>query len=156
MNTNYKKLFQASLMMLIVMCAHRALAETAVTVPEIPTDNILLVMYRQVISNPASLLHGLILCIIAWLIDETTWIHSRYIPHITILLGGCTYWLYAGSATVAHCYPYPCVVLFSDGMISGLVAYAGHRQIIARLFALARERSGNTAFIEKQSQAKTI
>ncbi len=132
-------------MMLAVMCTHKALAGElpAVAVPEVATDNIFVVMYRQVLSNPASLLHGLILCIIAWLIDETTWINSRYIPHITIGVGGCTYWLYAGSATVAHCYPYPSIVLFSNGMISGLLAYGGHRQMVARILRFSRERSGD-------------
>ncbi len=142
-------------MMLVVMCAHRVLAQEIPTAPlaiSEPTDNIFVVMYKQVLSNPASLLHVLIMCIIAWLIDETSWINSRYIPHITILFGGSTYWLYAGSATVAHCYPYPAVVLFSDGMISGLFAFAGHRQIIARLISFARERTGNTQFLAKQNQ----
>jgi len=154
MNNNSKKLFQAGLMMAVVMCAHQALAQSmpAVAVPDVPTDNIFLVMYRQVLSNPASLLHVLFLCIIAWLIDETRWINSRYIPHITILFGGCTYWLYSGSATVAHCYPYPAVVLFSDGMISGLIAYAGHRQIIARLLTFSRERSGDPQNNTKDSK----
>lgn len=152
MNNNQKKLFQAGLMIFTVMCAHKVLAQpilSSAVVIDAPTDNILMVMYKQVVSNPASLLHVLILCIIAWLIDETTWINSRYIPHITILIGGCTYCLYAGSATVAQCYPFPAVVLFSNGMISGLIAYAGHRQIIARILSLARQRAGADDDIKK-------
>lgn len=142
-------------MILIVMSAHKVLAQDATLVP-VPvgaeTDNIFLVMWRQVISNPNSLLHGLIMCIVAWLIDETTWINSRYIPHITITLGAFTYWLYAGAATVAHCYPYPWVVLGSNGMISGLIAYGGHRQIIARILCFARQRAGSNQFLDKQNQ----
>lgn len=147
MTNNQKKLLQATVMMAIVMTAHSALAQNGMmasaVVIDAPTDNIFMVMYKQVVSNPASLLHVLILCIIAWLIDETSWINSRYIPHITIVLGGCTYWLYAGSATVAQCYPFPSVVLFSNGMISGLIAYASHRQIIARILKFTREQSTN-------------
>lgn len=143
-------------MMLVVMCVHSALAQHAimadVVVVDTPSDNIFMVMYKQVVSNPASLLHILIMCIIAWLIDETTWINSRYIPHITILFGASTYWLYAGSATVAQCYPFPSVVLASNGMISGLFAYAGHRQIIARIISFTRQRSGNTEFLTKPNQ----
>ncbi len=144
MTTNQKKLIQAGLMTLAVMVVHPVLAQElpSAAVPNAPTDNLLLVMFRQVASNPASMLHGLILCIVAWLIDETSWINSRYIPHITILIGGATFWLYAGSATVAKCYPYPSVVLFSDGMISGLLAYGAHRQVIARILTYTRQQSG--------------
>jgi hypothetical protein len=155
MNNNTKKLFQAGLMMLIVMCSYRSMSQSmmsAVVVVDTPSDNIFMVMYKQVVSIPASLLHILIMCIVAWLIDETTWINSRYIPHITILFGASTYWLYAGSATVAQCYPFPGVVLASNGMISGLFAYAGHRQIIARIICFTRQRTGNTESLTKPNQ----
>lgn len=136
-----------------VMATHRAIAHGSMmadaVVIDAPTDNVLMVMYKQVLSNPASLLHGLILCIIAWLIDETTWINSRYIPHVTIFIGACTYWLYAGSATVAHCYPFPWVVLASNGAISGLVAYGCHKQVIARILSIARQRAGGDDGIKK-------
>lgn len=141
-------------MMTAVMFAHRVMAQDvpAHSVPMTETDNIFLVMWRQVISNPASMLHCLIMCIVAWLIDETSWINSRYIPHVTIIFGASTYWLYAGSATVAKCYPIPWVVLASNGMISGLIAYGGHRQVIARILRFARERAGGTGFTDKQNQ----
>lgn len=144
-------------MLMVVMCAHRMLAQEipVVNMPNVPTDNIFLVMFRQVVSNPASMLHCVILCIVAWLIDSTTWINSRYIPHVTIIIGACTYWLYAGSATVAHCYPYPSVVLASNGIISGLFAYGGHRQLIARLICFSRQRSGNMQVLNQQNKAET-
>lgn len=140
---------QAAIMIFAVTAAHRAIAQGLLVanavVIDAPTDNILMVMYKQVVSNPASLLHGAILCIVAWLIDKTTWIKSLYIPHLTILIGAGTYWLYAGSATVAQCYPYPWVVLASNGIISGFFAYIGHRQIIARFIEFSRQRSGKPA-----------
>lgn len=143
-------------MMMVVTLANRALAHGVMfagpVVIDAPTDNIAMVMYKQVVSNPASILHGLIMCIIAFLIDETTWVNSRYIPHITIIFGGCTYWLYAGSATVAQCYPYPWVVLASNGMISGLFAFGAHKQVVARFVKLSRQRNGNTEFLTKPNQ----
>jgi hypothetical protein len=145
MSKNQKKLFQAAVMFGVVMLTKTALAQGTNQPPEIQqlngvTDNIIWVMWKQVLSNPSSALHCVVMCIIAWLIDETTWLDSKYIPHVTCLLGAATFWMYAGAATVAKCYPFPQVVLASNGLISGLLAYGGHRQIVARALNFFRER----------------
>jgi hypothetical protein len=98
--------------------------------------------YDQVLNNPASLTAIVFLCIVAFVLDDTPIVNSRYVSHITITMGACTYWLFAGADSVPHYYPHPTAVLVVNGMVAGIVAGIGHRYVIALLVNWMRNKFG--------------
>ncbi len=112
--------------------------------------NIVSASFHQVLNNPASLTVIGFLCVFAWLCDDLPFINSRYVSHFTVMLGGGTYWLFAGPGSVPKNFPYPTAVLVVNGIMCGFAAFIVHRQAIARMISFVRERSGNTQFITKQ------
>lgn len=98
--------------------------------------------YEQVLNNPASLTAIVFLCIVAFVLDDTPIINSRYVTHIVITLGGCSYWLFAGTDSVPHYFPHPAAVLMVNGMAAGIIAGLGHRYFIAFLVNYMRNKFG--------------
>lgn len=133
--TNKRTLLGSAVAMAVTLCAWRALAqaEPHEVVNMTNTDSILYVMVKQFLANPASAMHIVVLSIVAFLVENTPWIKSVYIPHFTIIGGACTYWLFAGTASVAKCYPYPAAVLAANGLVCGVVAFGAHNQIVHRI-----------------------
>ena len=98
--------------------------------------------YDQVLNNPASLTAIVFLCIVAFVLDDTPVVNSRYVTHITITLGAATYWLFAGSDSVPHYFPHPAAILVVNGMVAGIVAGLGHRYAVALLVNWLRNKFG--------------
>lgn len=96
----------------------------------------------QVLNNPASITAIVFLGIVAFMLDDTPIINSRYVTHITIILGGISYWLFAGADSVPHYFPHPVAVLVVNGMAAGILAGLGHRWVIAFLVNCMRNKFG--------------
>jgi len=96
----------------------------------------------QVLNNPASLTVIVFLCIVAFVLDDTPIINSRYVTHITIVLGMSIYWMFAGADSVPHYYPHPFAVLVVNGAVAGILAGLGHRWVIAFLVNYMRTKFG--------------
>lgn len=138
--------------MLIAICflVSRALAQT-----NMPTNamewyaepgvssapNIVWAMYGQVVNNPASLMVIWVLCVLAWLFDDCPWINSKYVAHLTVVIGGSIYWMFAGPSTVPKTFPYSMPVLVSNGIICGFIAFVIHKQVVHRIIQFVRARS---------------
>lgn len=117
--------------------------------------NIASAAYHQVLNNPASLMVIAFLCVLAWLIDDLPVINSRYVSHLTVIIGASIYWLFAGPESVPKTYPYPFVVLMANGTLCGFVAAVGHRQIIARLISMVRAKMGDAPVARKPKLTDT-
>lgn len=112
--------------------------------------NILSAAYHQILNNPASLMVIAFLCVLAWLCDDLPFINSRYVAHVTVVLGATIYWMFAGPESVPKTFPYPFVVLVVNGTICGFVAFVFHRQAVARLISFVRAKTGgDTTFVSK-------
>lgn len=98
--------------------------------------------WDQVVNNPASMASFVFLCIVAYLMDDTPIINSRFVSHITTFLGCTTYWIFAGVESVPHYFPHPLAVLGLNGMITGLAAGLFHRNAIAIAVNFFRSRTG--------------
>ena len=96
----------------------------------------------QVLNNPASMTVIAFLCIVAFVLDDTPIINSRYVTHITIVLGMSIYWLFAGTESVPHYYPHPFAVLVVNGSVAGIIAALGHRWVIALAVNYLRNKFG--------------
>jgi len=98
--------------------------------------------WDQIVNNPASLTVIVFLCVVAFLLDDTPVINSRYVSHIVILLGMSIYWMFAGGESVPKYFPHPFAVLVVNGSVAGLIAATGHRYVIAMLINSLRVRFG--------------
>ncbi len=136
-----KKLWVLTTSMLI---AFMAIAQTtAKEAPPISDGNVVLAMYQQILHNPASMLVIALLCVVAWLADDLPFISSRYVVHITVIVGGSIFWAYASPKSVPPDFPHPMAVFVANGIICGFVAWVIHRQAIGRFISFVRTRSGN-------------
>lgn len=100
--------------------------------------NVIYGMLMQILKNPSSLYVIILLCIVAWIIDDTPIIPSRYAKHICVVLGGCFYWMYATPSSVPNGFPHPYAVYIGNGTLCGFVAVIVHRQAVARVINLFR------------------
>lgn len=135
---NKNKLRIATSLSFVFFCISKAYAQNAPLASPDVQANILSAMWLQVVNNPASLTVIGFLCVWAWLFDDLPFISSRYVPHITVILGESIYWLFAGPASVPKSYPYPIAVFVSNGTLCGFFAFLVHRQIVARIIAMVR------------------
>lgn len=150
---NKDKITFGSTLGFVFFCISQAFAQTAAQ-SEVPNGsdvqaNMVSASWHQVLNNPASLTVIGFLCVIAWLCDDLPFFNSRYVAHITVTLGACIYWLFAGPQSVPKTFPYPFAVLIVNGTICGFVAFIIHRQAVARLIAMVRSKTGDTAFLHK-------
>lgn len=124
----------------------------SVTLQPYDDPNIIHAAWQQVLNNPASLTVIGFLCVLAWLADDLPFINSRYVAHLTVIAGGCTYWLFGSPGSVPKSFPYPFAVLVANGIMCGFAAYTVHRQAIARLISLVRAKNGDSDLpLEKQN-----
>lgn len=145
MKTN-TKLTIGSTLAFVFFCLSRAFAQTnTMAAPDVSAAsveiNVVSAAYHQLLNNPASVSVIPVLCVIAWLCDDVPFIDSKYVYHITVVFGSGIYWLYALPSSVPKSFPYPYVVLASNGILCGFIAAAIHKQAIARLIAIAKGRS---------------
>jgi hypothetical protein len=150
---NKSKIAVGSTLGFVFFCISKAFAQTNAA-PAFPESNdlqanILSAAYHQVLNNPASLMVIAFLCVLAWLCDDLPFINSRYVAHLTVILGAAIYWLFAGPESVPKTFPYPFVVLVVNGTLCGFVAFTVHRQMVARIISFVRARTGDTTFIPK-------
>jgi hypothetical protein len=151
MNKATPKIIFASGLSGLFLFVAKALAQTGDVSPAATehTANIVSASFYQVINNPASLTVICFLCVVAWLLDDLPFINSRYVAHISVIIGASIYWAFAGLDSVPKSYPVPHAVLVVNGTICGFAAFIIHRQAIARLisFVRARNGTGNMDFI---------
>ncbi len=144
---NRNKIISGSALGAVFFCISKAFAQTnQIAVPVSLTDtqaNIVAAAWHQVINNPASLTVIPFLCVFAWLVDDLPFINSRYVPHLTVILGGAIYSLFAGPESVPKTFPYPFMVLVANGTLCGFISYITHRQLVARAINFFREKQQN-------------
>lgn len=121
----------------------------------IPDTNIASASIHQLLNNPASLTVIPFLCVIAWLCDDLPFIKSRYVSHITVIVGGSIYWLFAGPTSVPKSFPYPEAVLVVNGVMCGFFAFLVHRQAIARIINAVRAKTGGEPLSSNSNQTST-
>lgn len=127
------------------LCVARGFSQTTIPGSEgIPdyTGNILIALWSQIVNNPASLSVIPFLCVIAFLVDDLPFINSRYVVHITVIVGMSIYWGYCDPHTVSKIYPHPFAIYISNGAVCGFIAWGAHRQAIARMMKAFRARRG--------------
>ncbi|HEY1788580.1 MAG TPA: hypothetical protein VGJ73_10515 [Verrucomicrobiae bacterium] len=105
------------------------------------SPNILYGMFAQVLNNPSSLLVIAFLCILAWLADDMPFLPSKYVAHFCVVIGASIYWMFTSEATVPKSFPHPEAVFIVNGCICGFMAFAIHRQAIARIITLIHGQS---------------
>jgi hypothetical protein len=135
---NKNKLRIALSLSFVFFCISKAYAQSAPAAPVDVSENILAAMWMQVVNNPASLTVIGFLCVWAWLFDDLPFVSSRYVPHMTVILGEAIYWLFAGPSSVPKSFPYPMAVFISNGTLCGFFAFLVHRQIVSRIIAMVR------------------
>lgn len=145
---NKSKLFIGTNLGVFFFSMSRAFADSTMGVVPGPeqTGSVLTAFWMQAIYNPASFTAIGLLGVVAWLCDDLPWINSRYVKHITVIVGMCIYWAFADPATVSKIYPHPLAIYLSYGAVCGAIAYLGHWQIISRV---------RDFFATKQQQAST-
>jgi hypothetical protein len=97
------------------------------------TGNVLVALWFQIINNPSSLSDILFLMVMAWLCDDLPWPPSKYVKHVTVMLGILTYWAFTNPETVSKIYPHPLAIYLCNGSICGATAYLAHWQIVTRV-----------------------
>lgn len=119
--------------------------------------------FDQITNNPASMTVLVFLCVIAFVLDDTPVINSRYVTHITIMLGMGIYWLFAGVESVPHYFPHPFAVFAVNGSVAGLLAGLFHRYAVAYVINLVRAHFGgresvpeNMRFLRPQADENKI
>lgn len=120
------------------------IAQVTLPQPVPPTPdtepNLFSAMYRTILNNPASLFIVLVLCALAWLMDDLPFIPSKYVTHFTSIIGGMTYWLFCFPGNVPKTFPHPMAVLCCIGFMCGFCAGIIHKQAVARLIEFVRGR----------------
>jgi hypothetical protein len=141
MNQNLKTIVGFVLLSLGMVVS--LIAQANLPVPPLPPEgqaNIFTAMWDTILHNPSSLFVVLILCVVAWLMDELPFINSKYVTHFTALIGGSIYWMFCHPANVPKTFPYAWPVLACIGVMCGFVAGVLHRQIIGRLIEYVKGR----------------
>lgn len=130
-----RKLIAGAVGTLFFFTLSRVLAQAPAPPPPLgaPEINVFAASFQQIWNNPASLTVFGTLCILAWLWDDMPFCESRYVTHFTTVCGMCIYWLFAGISSVPKSYPYPFIVLISNGMYCGFVAGLAHKKLIKRM-----------------------
>jgi len=90
-------------------------------------------LFQQVINSPASLLVIVGLSVIAYLLEVWPRFNSKFIPHICVLAGACSYWLFSSRSSVPPGFPHPAAVLVVNGIICGFISFLVHVSLIANL-----------------------
>lgn len=90
-------------------------------------------LFQQVVNSPASLLVILGLSVIAYLLEVWPRFNSKFIPHICVLLGASSYWMFSSKASVPAGFPHPAAVLVVNGIICGFLSFLVHVSLIAGL-----------------------
>lgn len=93
--------------------------------------NVATAMFDTILNNPASLFCIIYLGVIAWLLDDFPFVNSKFVVHITAILGASTYWLFCFPSDVPKNYPHPVAVLVGIGFICGFVAGIIHKRMVA-------------------------
>lgn len=104
--------------------------------------NVIWAMYNQVARDPACAIVIVFLCVVAWLMDDTPIINSRYVAHLTVIAGASIYWLFTVPGSVPKNFPHPWAVFVVNGTICGFIAFVIHRQAVARVMEFVRARVG--------------
>lgn len=112
--------------------AQTNLADVPAMPPAVLEPNIIWAMYNQVARDPACAMVIVWLCVMAWLADDTPIIPSRYVAHVTVVLGMATYWLFTAPSSVPKNFPHPWAVFMVNGTVCGFIAFLIHRQAVAR------------------------
>jgi hypothetical protein len=102
--------------------------------------SILQAMIDQICKQPAMLMLVVFLSVIAYVLEIWPRFDSRWIPIVCILGGGGLYWLFASSDSVPKFYPYPIVILITNGLIAGLFSSAAHSTIVSWLMKKAGQK----------------
>lgn len=141
MNQNQKTIFTFAAFTVGLIAS--LFAQTKLAVPPLPPEgqaDIFTAMYNTILHNPSSLFVLIVLCALAWLMDDLPFIPSKYVTHFSTLLGGGIYWMFCHPENVPKSFPYPGPVLACIGLICGFVAGVLHRQIIGRAIEWAKTK----------------
>lgn len=92
--------------------------------------NLLYAMVGQILNSPGSLLEIIALSIIAFVFETVHWLPTKAILPICVFGGALTYWIFNSPASVPPYFPYPAAVLFVNGLVCGLVAFALHASLV--------------------------
>lgn len=139
------KILGATLTYFTLMLAARAagLADLANATPETDVQaGILTAMFKQVLNNPSSSIFVPALCVIGWLVDDLPFINSRYVAHIMIVMGACTFRFFCLESAVPKYFPHPQAVFILNGIIAGFIAFVLHKQVVARAINFFRAQGG--------------
>ncbi len=112
-------------------------------------------MFHQVATNPSSGLVIAALCVFAWLADDLPFIPSRYVAHLTVILGAFTFRFFCLESSVPVYFPHPQAVFCVNGIIAGFLAFIVHKQVIARTINFFRVQSGTVQPDQKRTELKT-
>lgn len=148
LNPHREKLIAGSVLSLIFFCLSKAYSQT--TLGNVPTPdqtgNFFVAFWMQAVYNPSSFAAIGLLGVVAWLCDDLPFIDSKYVKHITVIVGMATYWLFTDPETVAKISKHPISIYLSYGAVCGALAYLGHAQVISRLMDF---------FVNRKQQAQT-
>lgn len=118
------------------------IAQEVLPAPVLPPaeveSNVFSAAYRTILNNPSSLFCVLVLCALAWLLDDLPFINSKYVTHYTSVIGASIYWLFCFPSNVPKSFPHPVFVLCCIGFMCGFVAGIIHKQAVARVIEIVR------------------
>jgi len=146
MNYQRLKLFFGSISIFLLMAAAQVLGQTndlPKIIPDIDsTGGIVNAMLRQVMNNPSSVLVIAALCVFAWLVDDLPFVNSRYVAHLTVVVGAFSFRFFCLENSVPKCFPHPQAVFVVNGIIAGFIAFVIHKQVVSRTINFFRAQSG--------------
>lgn len=97
--------------------------------------NLISAMVSQITASPAFLyvLVFVNMVIFAW--ETIPQLPSRFIPLVSITLGGVLFPMFISPGTVSPDFPRPMLVLVTNGLLAGLLSFAAHSGVTAFLRA---------------------
>ncbi len=159
MKQNRLKILTASGIYLFLMTSARVLGATNdVAITPLPATDIqagiITAMFHQVATNPSSGLVIAALCVFAWLTDDLPFIPSRYVAHLTVIVGAFTFRFFCLESSVPVYFPHPQAVFCVNGIIAGFIAFTVHKQIVARTINFFRVQGGTASPDQKRTELK--
>ena len=144
----------------LILASARALGAT-VDAPAMTPDSdiqagILTAMFKQIANNPSSTLVIGALCVFAWLVDDLPFVNSRYVPHLTVVLGAFTFRFFCLESAVPSYFPHPQAVFCVNGIIAGFLAFVIHKQVVSRTINFFRVQSGDVSPDQPRTQLKLV
>lgn len=111
-------------------------------------------MLHQIASNPSSSLVIAALCVFAWLVDDLPFVNSRYVAHLTVVMGACIFRFFSLESAVPKYFPHPQAVFVVNGILAGFIAFVIHKQVVSRIINFFRVQSGAVDASQPRTQLK--